>query len=206
MCPKLAGLAAATVLLVAFSPPTIVAASAETSLNVPAGTYIVYSNHTHVIFGIRHMGLSTFHGTFGHITGTLQFDPMQPQKSALSVAVDMSNIETTVPELNETLKKSVFQAAKYPAATFTSTEVKKTGPNTGTVTGDLTLAGVTKPVTLNVTFNGGRDVPMPFQPYRIGFDAAGTIKRSDFGLTHMIWSGLVSDEVTLTIDCEMEKK
>jgi polyisoprenoid-binding protein YceI len=100
----------------------------------------------------------------------------------------------------------VFQTSKYPKANFVSTQIVKTGENTGTVTGNLTLAGVTKPVTLKVTFNGGRDVPIPFQPYRIGFDAAGTIKRSDFGLTHMVWSGMVSDEVNLTINCEMERK
>ena len=107
--------------------------------------------------------------------------------------------------INKTLK-DVFQTATYPTATFVSTQIAKAGANTGTVTGNLTLAGVTKPVTLNVTFNGGRNIPIPFQRYRIGFDATGTIKRSDFGLTGMIWSGFVSDEVTLTIDCEMEKK
>ncbi len=191
----------AVLLLVALGP----AMAAAPSLNVPAGTYTIYPNHTHVVFGIRHMGLSTFHGTFGHITGTLQFDPAKPEKSVLNVQIDMNNIETTVDELNNTLK-DVFKVSKYPAATFVSTQIVKTGQNTGTVTGNLTLAGVTKPVTLNVTFNGGRDVPIPFQPYRIGFDATGTIKRSDFGLTGMIWSGLVSDEVTLAIDCEMEKK
>ena len=180
-------------------------ASSPTSLNVPAATYTIYPNHTHVIFAIRHMGLSTFHGTFGHISGTLNFDPAQPEKSALNVQIDMNNIQTTVDELNTTLK-DVFQTAKYPTATFVSTQIAKAGANTGTVTGNLTLAGVTKPVTLNVTFNGGRNIPIPFQRYRIGFDATGTIKRSDFGLTGMIWSGFVSDEVTLMIDCEMEKK
>src|ERR1041385_2841486 len=162
--------------------------AAQPSLKVPAATYTIYSNHTHVVFAIRHMGLSTFHGTFGHITGTLQFDPAQVERSVLNATIDMNNIETTVGELNDTLKKSVFETAKYPTATFVSTQVVKTGENTGTVTGNLTLAGVTKPVTLNVTFNGGRDVPIPFQPYRIGFDASGTIKRSDFGLTHMMWT------------------
>ncbi len=74
------------------------------------------------------------------------------------------------------------------------------------MTGNLTLAGVTKPVTLNVTFNGGRNPPIPFQPYRTGFDATGTIKRSDFGLDRAIWSGMVSDDVTLQIECELEKQ
>ncbi|MBV9061560.1 MAG: polyisoprenoid-binding protein, partial [Alphaproteobacteria bacterium] len=109
-------------------------------------------------------------------------------------------------ELDQTLKSSVFHTDKFPTATFVSTQSTKTGPNTGTVTGNLTIAGVTKPVTLNVTFNGGRNSPFPLQPYRIGFDATGTVKRSDFGLTHVIWSGMVSDEVSLSIECELEKK
>ncbi len=180
-------------------------AAAQTSLKVPAGTYTIYSNHTQVMFAIRHLGLSTFYGSFGHVTGSLQFDPAQPEKSALNVQIDMNDIVTAVDELNKGLK-SVFQTSKYPTATFISTRIGKTGENTGTVTGNLTLAGVTKPVTLKVTFNGGRDVPIPFQPYRIGFDATGAIKRSDFGLTHMIWSGMVSDDVNLTINCEMERK
>ena len=80
----------------------------------------------------------------------------------------------------------------------------RTGDNTGTVTGDLTLAGITKPVTLNVTFKGARNPPIPFQPYRIGFDATATIHRADFGLTHAIWSGMVGDDVTLLIEMEGE--
>jgi polyisoprenoid-binding protein YceI len=72
------------------------------------------------------------------------------------------------------------------------------------VTGDLTLAGVTKPVTLNVTFKGARNPPIPFQPYRIGFNATATVNRSDFDLTHTMWSKWVADDVTLMIEAEGE--
>src|ERR1044071_1029816 len=98
----------ATVATLAIPP-----ASAQTSLKAPAGGYTVYSNHTQVIFGIRHLGLSTFYGTFGHVTGSLQFDPAQPEKSALNVQIDMNDIVTPVDELNTGLK-SFFQSAKYP--------------------------------------------------------------------------------------------
>lgn len=181
-------------------------AIAQTSLNAPAASYSVYAPHTQVIFGIRHLGLSTFYGTVGHVTGTLNFDPAQPEKSALNVQIDMNSVATPVEELNGTLKSSFFHTDKFPTATFVSTRALKTGANSGTVTGNLTLAGVTRPVTLNVTFNGGRKLPLPMLGYRIGFDATGTIKRSDFGLTHVIWGGFVSDEVNLIIDCEMERK
>jgi polyisoprenoid-binding protein YceI len=72
------------------------------------------------------------------------------------------------------------------------------------VTGDLTLAGVTRPVTLNVTFRGARNPPIPLQPYRIGFNGTATVKRSDFGLTHSMWSSFVADDVTLMIEAEGE--
>lgn len=185
---------------------TTIPAAAQTSLNVPAATYTIDPRHTQIIFSIRHMGLSTFYGRFGHVTGTLTFDPAQPTKSLLNAQIDTTNIQTHVEELDKELATSVFRADKFPTASFVSTEITKAGTNTGTVTGNLTIAGVTKPVTLNVTFNGGRNSPMPLQPYRIGFDATTTIKRSDFGLTKMMWSGLVSDEVQLRIECELEKK
>ena len=193
-------------LAAALSAISILPASAQTSLNVPAATYTIDPRHTQIIFSVRHMGLSTFYGRFGHITGTLAFDPAQPGKSALNAQVDLTNIQTHVDELDKELSTSVFHADKFPMASFVSTQSTKATENTGTVTGNLTIDGVTRPVTLNVTFNGGRNSPMPLQPYRIGFNATGTVKRSDFGLTHMMWSGLVSDEIGLMIECELEKK
>jgi polyisoprenoid-binding protein YceI len=178
---------------------------AQTSLNVPAATYTIDPKHTQILFSIRHMGLSTFFGRFGHVTGSLNFDPAAPEKSTLTAQIDMTNIQTHVDALDKELS-SFFHADKFPTATFLATRSVKTGTNTGTVEGNLTIAGVTKPVTLNVTFNGGRNSPFPLQPYRIGFDATTMVKRSDFGLTHTMWSGLVSDDVTLWIECELEKK
>jgi polyisoprenoid-binding protein YceI len=172
---------------------------------VPKGSYQVDPRHTQIIFGIRHMGLSTFYGRFSKVVGTLTFDPASPESSTLNVQIDMSAIQTHVEELDKELTNSFFHADKFPTATFTATKIVKSGDNTGTVTGDLTIAGVTKPITLNVTFNGGKNSPIPFQPFRIGFDATGTIKRSDFGLTKTMWSNLVSEDVSLLIECEMER-
>ena len=106
---------------------------------------------------------------------------------------------------DQTTKVQDKETIKTPNGTETvtkTTEIKKTGDNTGTVTGNLTIAGVTKPETLAVTFNGGRGSGEAMQPYRIGFDATGTVKRSDFGLTGMIWSGFVADDVQLMIEAE----
>jgi polyisoprenoid-binding protein YceI len=172
----------------------------------PKGTYTLDPAHTQIVFTVKHMGLSTFYGRFGKITGTLNFDQEAPEKSTLEVQIDTHAIDTHVPELDSSLPNSVFAADKYPSASFVSTAVAKTGEVTGTVTGNLSLAGVTKPVTLEVTFNGGRGSGGPLQPYRIGFDAKATLKRSDFGLTNMIWSGFVSDDVQLLIEAEAVRK
>ena len=93
----------------------------------------------------------------------------------------------------------MFDAAKFPQATFVSTAVQRTGPTAGKMTGDLTIHGVTKSVTFDVTFNGG--APSPMGPaYYLGFHATATIKRSDFGLDKMVWNSFVGDDVKLTIE------
>ena len=183
----------------------VLAASVAGFAPVPAkkGTYKIDPRHSQVLFQIQHMKLSDFYGRLGPVSGTLVFDPDAPEKSTLDAAVDMTTIDTHVPKLDTELVE-FFQGAKFPSATFKATGITRTGESTGTVTGDLTLAGVTKPVTLNVTFKGARNPPIPLQPYRIGFNATATIKRSDFDLTHTMWSGIVADEVTLMIEAEGE--
>ena len=172
----------------------------------PQGVYKLDEQHTQVLFAIKHIGLSTFYGRLGKVSGTLNFDRVKPENSTLNVVVDTTTIDTHVPELDSSVPNELFQSDKFPTATFVSTSVAKTGDTTGTVTGNLTIAGVTKPVTLKVTFNGGRGTGEPMQPYRLGFDATAALKRSDFGLTHVIWDGFVADDVTLMIEAEAERK
>ncbi|HEY7977838.1 MAG TPA: YceI family protein [Rhizomicrobium sp.] len=179
------------------------AVSAFGPVDAKKGTYKIDPSHTQIIFEIQHMGLSNFFGRFSKVSGQLVFDPAAPESSALSADVDMTAIDTHVSELDKDLV-DFFKADKFPTASFRATGISRTGDNTGTVTGDLTLAGVTKPVTLNVTFKGARNPPIPFQPYRIGFDGTATIHRADFGLTHAIWSSMVGDDVTLLIEMEGE--
>lgn len=197
-------LSVVALLLMGWAAAGTPAAAAPASIeNVKKGTYAFDPDHTQVGFDIMHMGLSTFFGRFGKVTGTANFDPDAPQASTIDAVIDMTDIDTHVAALDGILKR-LFKADKFPTAQFRSTAIAATGANTGTVTGDLTIAGVTKSITLDVVFNGGRNSPIPFQPYRIGFDAKGTIKRSDFGLDNTIWSGLVSDEVGLRIEAEGE--
>ena len=95
-----------------------------------------------------------------------------------------------------------FDAAKFPTASFKSTKIEVTGPSSGKITGDLTLHGVTKPVTLNASFNGGGINPMS-KAYVLGFNATGTVKRSEFGISTYVPA--VGDEVTLTISAEFDR-
>lgn len=169
--------------------------------NAPTGLYDIEPTHTSVCFTIVHMGLSAYPGCFEKISGTIGFDPKDLKLGKSDITIDLSSVQTASAKLNEKLTKDFFKTATNKTATFRSSASKVTGPNKGTITGDLTLNGVTKPVTLNVTFNGGLKHPFANR-YALGFDATATIKRSDFKLTEVEWSAFVSDEVKLTIAAE----
>ncbi len=166
----------------------------------PAGAYQIEARHTVVLFAIPHLGLTDYYGRFEKASGTLNFAPGSPEKSSVSVTVDTASLNVPNSELmTELVSADVFDAAKFPQATFVSTSVARTGPASGRMTGDLTLLGVTKPVTFDVTFNGGAPSPMG-SGYYLGFHATTTIKRSDFGLDKMRWAGFVGDDVKLVIE------
>ena len=168
--------------------------------SAPAGAYQVETHHTQIIFAIPHLGITDYYGRFEKMSGTLNFNPGAPEKSSVSVSVDTSSANVMSSEVvGQLVGPAVFDPAKFPTATFKSTSVARTGPTTGKMTGDLTLHGVTKPVTFDVTFNGGLQAPVG-NAYDLGFHATTTIKRSDFGLDKMIWNSFVGDEVKLTIE------
>jgi polyisoprenoid-binding protein YceI len=166
----------------------------------PTGVYELDAAHSQILFGISHIGLTDYHGRFDKLSGTLNLDASQPEKSATTITIDTGSVDTPSAELNDILKgSSVFATNQFPTATFKSTSVVRTGPDTGKITGQLTIRGVTKPVTLDVVFNGGQTDPLK-GIFDVGFSAKTTIKRSDFGLTGMIWGSFVGDEVTLEIE------
>jgi polyisoprenoid-binding protein YceI len=169
-----------------------------------AGTYTVDLDHTQILFAIMHLGLTDYHGRFDRLSGTLTFDSKAPERSAVSITIDTTTLDTTSDKLNNNLK-TVFRVQQYPTAVFKSTSIARTGSDTGRMSGLLTIRDVTKPVVLDVTFNGGAKVPLS-SGYSLGFHATGTIRRSDFDLNHMIWSGFVSDEVRLTIEAQFDEQ
>jgi polyisoprenoid-binding protein YceI len=168
--------------------------------SAPAGAYQLETHHTQVIFAIPHLGITDYYGRFEKVSGTLNFNPSAPEKSSVDVSIDTSSANVMSSEvLNALVGPSVFDAAKFPTATFKSTSIVRSGPTTGKITGDLTIHGVTKPVTFDVTYNGGLHAPIG-NAYDIGFHATATIKRSEFGLDKMIWNSFVGDDVKLTIE------
>jgi polyisoprenoid-binding protein YceI len=173
----------------------------------PAGRYRVVRDHTQVVFSILHLGLSPYYGRIGGATGNMTFSPLDPTRSTVSIELDPRSISTMSDTVSRALcADDAFACGKAPRITFRSTSIKRTGDTTGEIAGDLTLGGVTKPVTLAARFHGGMQGPLGQDNYQLGFSAETTIKRSDFGLTKMIWNPTVSDEVNLLIAAEFEQE
>ena len=153
-----------------------------------AGNFRIDMAHTRLSFRVSHLGFSMYTAFFRDIDATLAFDPAAPETMTLTASVKAASVETLYPDpafdFNAVLSGSdLLDAAQFPDITFTSTAITLTGANTADVTGDLTLHGVTKPVTLAVTYNGGYGgFPMDPGGARIGFSATGSLNRSDFGI------------------------
>ena len=180
--------------------------SALLSANVMAADYTVdkQGQHAFVDFKISHLGYSYITGTFKDIDGTFSFDAAKPEASKIEFNVNTASVFTNNAERDKHISsKDFLKVADFPKATFKSTSVKSTGKNaagkdTADVTGDLTIAGVTKPVVVKATFLGeGKD---PWGGYRAGFEGTTSIKRSDFG--KMMDLGPQSDAVDLYVTFE----
>jgi len=156
---------------------------------VPAGDYTVDKAHTSLVFRVNHVGFSNYTAQFTSVDAKLQFDPNKPETSSISATVDPRSLLVPAPPagfLDSLLGKDWLNATVFPQITFRSTKVERTGKNAARISGELSLLGVKKPVTLNATYNGGY-AGHPLDPHaRIGFSVHGTFKRSDFGMTYGI--------------------
>ncbi|HUD92397.1 YceI family protein [Sphingobium sp.] len=170
---------------------------------VIGGTYQVEPSHTQIVFAYDHMGFTNNMGVVTMPTGTLTLDKANPSASKVSIEVPIANLTTGIPALNEHLAKAeFFDAAKFPKATFVSTGVKADGATGATITGNLTIKGITKPVTLDAEFYGAGANPMN-KKENVGFVATGTIKRSDFGMGMAV--PVVGDAIELKIIAAFQK-
>jgi polyisoprenoid-binding protein YceI len=171
--------------------------AASSSAFAAAQKYDIDPGHTQVIFSWNHMGFSNPSATLEKFTGDFMLDAADLTKSSVSITFPLDGLHTGIEKLDEHLKTpDFFDVAKYPNITFKSTKVEKAGANGLKVTGDLTVHGVTKPVTLAVKINKIGDNPA-FKKASAGFDATTTIKRSDFGVDKGV--PMVGDEIPVRI-------
>lgn len=183
----------------------ISAAALTLSSLAHAAEYEIDATHTHVGFTISHMGFSETYGVFKNVAGTLTLDEEKPEDSKVDITIHTDSLDTANDARDEHVKgKDFLDVANFPTMTFKSTKVDVTGKDTATVTGDLTLHGVTRPVGLIVKLNKVGPSPMDKSRHVAGFSAIGKLKRSDFGITTYVPA--IGDEVTLAISTEAVRK
>jgi polyisoprenoid-binding protein YceI len=182
--------------------PTSAPGKRDTNL-ITGGTYAVDPGHTQVLFAYDHMGFTKNIGLIASPSaGTLTLDPKAPQKASVMVTFPVANIRTGITDLDQHLMKpDFFDAGKFPTATFKSTSIK-VEDGEAEVTGDLTIHGVTREVTLDAEFVGAGMNSM-MKKETVGFSAEGVIKRSDFGMGMGV--PVVGDTVELKISAAFEK-
>jgi polyisoprenoid-binding protein YceI len=171
---------------------------------VPAGSYVLDKKHASLAAKIVHMGFSHYTLRFDGLDGSFTYDPANWQATKVTFSVDPKSVDTHDPAFDKQIA-GYFDAEKFPAITFASTGLQGGADGKGTLTGDLTFHGVTKPVTLDVTFAGAGHGVTPLGT-RLGFSGSTQIKRSDFGLSNFVLNQFTSDEVDLAFEVEFEKK
>lgn len=171
----------------------------------PTTTWTIDASHSNVEFAVRHMMIATVKGRFADVSGTVTLDEQAPERSAVTVRIGAASIDTRTEQRDQHLRSGDFFAVEqYPELTFTSTGIARDGDGYR-VTGDLTMRGVTKPVTLAVT-EGGRTRD-PWGNDRLAFSASTKLSRAEFGLTwnQLLETGgmVVGDEIRISLDVEL---
>lgn len=183
-------------LIAAVARPDVTTARVE----LEGGAFRLDPTHAAVIFRINHLGYADYIGRFEMLDASLDFDPERPEASSLTATIEIASLDIANDDFAATLiGPDWFDAEAHPQAVFRSTAIEVTGENTGRITGDLTLKGVTAPVMLDVTFNGGGDDRLR-GAYVVGFSAKGEFDRTDFGVDR--FSGLITDMVRIEIEAE----
>jgi polyisoprenoid-binding protein YceI len=155
--------------------------------------------HSTVIFAINHFGISNFIGRFDKVSGKVSWDDGDPTKSSVSYSIDAGSLDTNNPKRDQHAQGPDFLDVKeFPAITFVSTGVKKTGDDTFEVAGTMTMHGVSKPLTVTVKKTGEGDDPQ--KNHRIGFWTTFTITRADFGVNYM--AGMLGATLDVTLSTE----
>ena len=169
--------------------------------DAPAGLYVLDKSHASLTVSLSHMGLSHYTMRFNVLDASFSYDPKAPDASKVEATIDANSLDVGNAKVSAAFAHDFLAAEEHPKITFVATAIQYTGDH-GTMTGDLTLRGQTRPVTLDVTFNGTG--PGLLGGHRMGFSANGDIKRSDFGST--AWRSVVGDEVHVVIEAEFQRK
>ena len=172
-----------------------------------AADFAIDKAHTNIMFSVMHLGYSRMIGQFNDFKGDLSFDPKSAANSKVSVVINAASVDTDHEARDKHLRSpDFFNTKEFGEIRFVSTGIQTTGDKTGRISGNFTLLGVTKPVTLDVTFNGMRPHPLP--KYKgvltTGFSARTKIKRSDFGMKYAL--GGIGDEIDITLEVEAAEK
>lgn len=188
----------------------ILAAALTVSSFAFASSWDIDSAHAAANFAVKHLAISTVNGTLGAVTGKVELDDKDVTKSKIEASIDVKGINTKEPKRDDHLRsKDFFEVEKFPNITFKSTKIEKGEGNKLKVTGDLTIKGVTKPVTLDGELTP--EVANPFSKAKTrGFSGTTSINRKDFGLTWNValetGGVLVGDDVKINVEAELIKK
>jgi polyisoprenoid-binding protein YceI len=165
--------------------------------------YVMDKEHFAIAFMVHHLGLADTVGMFREASGSFTFDEETGELSDVVITVQTDSVFTNHEDRDEHLRGPDFlNAGEYPTMTFTAEDAVQTGEETAKVKGKLTMLGKTKPLTLDVTYNGSRDYPFGDGHHAIGISARGTVTRSDYGMTYAVDNDLVGDEIDLIIEFE----
>ena len=168
--------------------------------SIAAENYVFDKAHTNILMKVSHLGFSDFYLELREYEGGFVFDAANPKNSSVNVTMQAASIDGDHEGLNKHLQsKDFFAVEAYPVITFESNAIEVTGEKTGKIAGDLTIKNITKPITLDVTFNKAGENPFS-QEYHAGFSATTVVKRSEFGIEYGIPA--VSDEVEIVLEVE----
>lgn len=189
------GMAALFVLGVAAGPSMV--AKAE-----PAD-FVLDPDHTYITFFVSHLGYADLAGMFLESSGSFSYDEETQELKSATITVNTDSVFTNHDKRDEHLKSADFlNTSEFPEMTFVATKAEKLSETEGTITGDLTLLGVTKPITLDVRLNKAGNYPFGDGHYAVGIDATGSFKRSDFGMSYGVDGNIVGDEIKLVLGFE----
>lgn len=161
--------------------------------------WVVDPVHSSVVFKVKHANAAWFKGTFDEIAGTVSLDPTKPEAGSVKLAIPVASVDTNDQKRDDHLKAAdFFNYKENPDITFTSTKIAAKGDALA-VTGELSMAGKTKPITIDVAKVGEGE----FYGKRVGYTTTFTIQRSDFGMTYGVENNALGDAITLMVDLEL---